>query len=112
MGRLALRSLLAGGQLLGALPFGFLLAQLLAWLPAYRILLVATHDRTHSLPVVMLMHASLSASTLILAHPDLSDAQSLASVLTWAALLWILAGAVVIANRRQRARLSLSGQYG
>ena len=46
----------------GALPFAFLLAQLFAWLPAYRVLIVATHDRTASLPVAMLMHASVSAS--------------------------------------------------
>ena len=84
-----------------ALPFLFLLAQLFAWLPAYRILLVAAHDRTHSLPVVMLMHASLSASTLILAAPRLSDGRSLASVLVWAAVLWVLAGVVMLISRRQ-----------
>jgi membrane protease YdiL (CAAX protease family) len=87
----------------GALPFAFLLAQLFAWLPAYRVLLVAAHDRTASLPVAMLMHASLSASTLILARPGLSDAQSLANVLTWAAVLWVAAGVVVLTNRRQPA---------
>jgi membrane protease YdiL (CAAX protease family) len=92
----------------GTLPFAFLLVQLFAWLPAYRILLVATHDRTQSLPVVMLMHASLSASTLIFAHPGLSDAQTLVSVLTWAVLLWVVAGVVLIANRRHRAVPSLN----
>jgi deazaflavin-dependent oxidoreductase (nitroreductase family) len=90
-----------GDSFSGALPFAFLLAQLFAWLPAYRVLLVAAHDRTASLPVVMLMHASLSASTLILARPNLSDAQSLANLLTWAAVLWVVAGTVVMANRRQ-----------
>ena len=89
-----------------ALPFAFLLAQLFAWLPAYRVLLVATHDRTHSLPVVMLMHASLSASTLILARPGLSDAQSLTNVLTWAAVLWVAAGVVILTNRRHPVRQS------
>jgi membrane protease YdiL (CAAX protease family) len=43
---------------------GFLAFYLLA-LPAYRVLLVAVYDRTGSLPVVMIMHAFLSASTLI-----------------------------------------------
>jgi hypothetical protein len=76
--------------------------QLFAWLPAYRILLVATHD-----VVVMLMHASLSASTLIFAHPGLSDAQELVGVLTWAALLWVVAGVVLIATERHRAQPSL-----
>jgi hypothetical protein len=50
----------------------------------------------------MLMHASLSASAVIFARPGLSDAQSLVNVLTWAALLWVAASAVVIADRRQR----------
>jgi len=95
----------------GALPFGFLLAQLFAWLPAYRILLVATHDRTQSLPVVMLMHASLSAGALIFVRPGLSDAQTLVSVLTWAALLWVAAGVVLIANRRHPARRALPLQH-
>jgi membrane protease YdiL (CAAX protease family) len=89
----------------GALPFAFLLAQLFAWLPAYRILLVAAYDRTASLPVAMLMHASLSASTVILARPGLSDAQSLVNVLSWAALLWVPAGAVVLADRHRSGSL-------
>lgn len=43
---------------------GFLAFYLIA-LPAYRVLLVYVYDRTGNLPVVMLMHAFLSASTLI-----------------------------------------------
>ena len=42
----------------------FLAFYLLA-LPAYRVLLVWVYDRTGSLPVIMLMHAFLSAGTLI-----------------------------------------------
>lgn len=87
-----------------ALPLVFVLVQLFAWLPAYRVLLVATHDRTHSLPVVMLMHASLSASTVILARPGLSDAQSILSILAWGALLWTIAGVVLVASRRHSER--------
>ena len=43
---------------------GFMSFYLLA-LPAYRILLVYVYDRTENLPIIMLMHAFLSASTLI-----------------------------------------------
>jgi uncharacterized protein len=43
---------------------GFIAFYLLA-LPAYRVLLVLVYDRTESLPIIMLMHAFLSASTLI-----------------------------------------------
>jgi membrane protease YdiL (CAAX protease family) len=87
-----------------ALPLVFLLVQLFAWLPAYRVVLVAAHDRTQSLPVVILMHASLSASTVVLARPGLSDAQSILSILTWGVMLWALAGVVLVANRRQSER--------
>ena len=38
-------------------------------LPAYRVLMVWVYDRTASLLVAMLMHASLSASMLILQPP-------------------------------------------
>jgi CAAX protease family protein len=93
-----------------ALPFALLLVQLFGWLPAYRVLLVATHDRTVSLPVVMLMHASLSASRAILATQGLDDAQSFASLLVWAAVLWVAAGAVVLADRRRPARQALPVQ--
>ena len=40
-----------------------------ASLPAYRVLMVWLHDRTKSLPLAMLMHASFSASMLILQPP-------------------------------------------
>ena len=63
--------------------------------------LVATHDRMHTLPVVMVMHASLSASTAILGHPALSGMQSPDECSRVAALLWLAAGVVVIANRRR-----------
>jgi hypothetical protein len=43
---------------------GFLAFYLLA-LPAYRVLLVFAYDQTGNLPVIMLMHTFLSASTLI-----------------------------------------------
>ena len=91
----------------GMLPLVLLLVQLFGWLPAYRVLLVAVHDRIRSLPVVILMHASLSASRLILAQQGLSDAQSLTNLLTWAALLWVAAGVAVLADRRQPAERSL-----
>ncbi|MCU0501586.1 MAG: CPBP family intramembrane metalloprotease [Anaerolineae bacterium] len=54
----------------GALPLAILLAGLFAWLPAYRILMVWVYDRTESLFVVILMHASLVA-TMIITEPPL-----------------------------------------
>ena len=78
----------------GALPTVLLLAQLLAWLPAYRVLMVWVYDHTGSLLVAILMHASLSASKLMLQPANLSDAQSLVSVLVWAGSLWIIVAVV------------------
>lgn len=68
-------------------------------LPAYRVLMVWVYDRTESLLVAMLMHAFLSASTLVL-QPQTTD-----GYLTWnfvlAAALWVIVATVAIANRGQ-----------
>jgi membrane protease YdiL (CAAX protease family) len=86
---------LAGGQwtpyLLGILTF------YLAALPAYRVLLVWVHDRTDSLLVVMLMHASLSASTLIL-QPPLVGKPFVHWNLALAAALCVVIAAIVVAG--------------
>ena len=83
------------------LPLVLLLAQLFAWLPAYRVLMVWVYDRTGSLLVAIVMHASLSASKLVLQPPNLSDAQSLIGLLVWAASLWIVVAGVALAGRGQ-----------
>jgi uncharacterized protein len=57
---------MAGEASLGGFMAGFLAFYFVA-LPAYRVLLVWFHDHTASLLLVMLMHAVLSASTVILA---------------------------------------------
>jgi hypothetical protein len=80
----------------GALPLVLLLVQLFAWLPAYRVLLVRIYDRTGSVLMAALMHASLIATQLVLRPAQLSDAQSLASILVWAGLLWAV---VLIASK-------------
>src|SRR5690606_19097775 len=53
------------GESLAIFVAGFLIFYIGA-LPAYRVLMVWVYDRTGSLLLAMLMHASLSASTLIL----------------------------------------------
>jgi uncharacterized protein len=84
-----------------ALPLTLLLVQLFSWLPAYRVLMVWVHDRTGSLLVVMLMHVSLTATSLILPLPAaLSDMQSFTSLLLSAGAWWLLVAAVAAANRR------------
>jgi membrane protease YdiL (CAAX protease family) len=85
----------SGGQWTTYL-FGILFFYLGA-LPAYRVLMVWVYDRTASLLVAMLMHASLSASTLIL-QPPLTGAPFLTWNLAWTAILWVVVAAVALAN--------------
>lgn len=78
----------------GGLPgFLFPLAFYVASLPAYRVLMVEVYDRTGSLLVAMLMHASLSASTVIL-QPMSTGLPALSWNLILAAVLWIIVAAV------------------
>jgi membrane protease YdiL (CAAX protease family) len=67
------------------------LAFYLAGLTAWRVLLIRLYDRTGSLLLVMLMHASLSASTLIL-QPTVIGPPFAVWNLALAALLWAVVG--------------------
>jgi membrane protease YdiL (CAAX protease family) len=84
-----------------ALPLALLLLQLFSWLPAFRILMVWVYDRTGSLLITMLMHASLSATSIILPPPAMTDLQTVTTILTSAAIWWLLVAAVAVANRRR-----------
>jgi membrane protease YdiL (CAAX protease family) len=81
-----------------ALPLALLLARLFAWLPPYRVLMVWVYDHTESLLVVILMHASLVFSTLALPSMALTGVPLLTWLLVWAAVLWGVVGAVVVAG--------------
>jgi membrane protease YdiL (CAAX protease family) len=97
--------LFSGGDRFGALPLAlFLPVQLFSFLAAYRVLMVWVYDRTGSLFVAMLMHASLTASTLILQPLDVTGMGALTYDLVLAAALWLLIAAVAMANGRQRSR--------
>jgi len=94
----------------GATPLAILLASLFAWLPAYRVLMVWVYDRTESLLLAMLMHASLVASMFILQPLATGEAQ-LTYLLVLAAALWIVVGAVAVANHGHLSRrLPLRGR--
>lgn len=77
---------------------GFLAFYLLA-LPAYRVLLVLVYDRTGSLPVIMIMHAFLSASTLIF-QPSATGEIAFIWNLVLGIVLWIIVATVVATNHR------------
>jgi uncharacterized protein len=99
-----------GASFSGALPLAVLLVKLFSWLPAARVLLVWVHDRTGSLVVPVLMHASISATSMALALPALSAAQSLTSLLASAAAWWVVAAAVAVVSRRHLLQQPLRGQ--
>jgi membrane protease YdiL (CAAX protease family) len=76
-------------------------------LPAYRVLLVWVHDHTNSLLVVMLMHASYSASRMIL-NPVAIAGMALATYdLVSAAVLWVVVAGLALAFRGQLTRQPL-----
>lgn len=61
-------------------------------LPAYRILMVWAFARTNSLPLAMLMHASLTASTTFILASPVDDLQRLVLHLAEAGLCWVAVG--------------------
>jgi membrane protease YdiL (CAAX protease family) len=91
------------GSFSGALPLALLLVKLFSWLPAYRVLMVWMYDRTGSLLVTALMHASMSATSIVLALPPGSAEQSIASLLASASAWWVLVAVITVASRRRPA---------
>ena len=92
------------GDAAGNLSMDLLLPPLffyLAVLPPYRMLMVWIYDRTESLLVTMLMHASLTASTLFILAPDVTGKNLLLYYLILAGLLWTIVAAVIQITRRQ-----------
>ena len=74
---------------------------LVGQLPAFRVLMVWVYDRTGSLPVAMLMHASLTASAFILDPVGVSGATlfvyGFALTLVW----WVIVAALVLVKQSQ-----------
>jgi hypothetical protein len=74
--------------------------------------MVWVFDRTGSLLVAMLMHASLTATSMTL-FGTLSDIQSVISILLSAGVWWVLVAVVALATRgqlwQQPIRASVAG---
>ena len=77
------------------------------YLTAFRILMVWVYDRTESLLLGMLMHASFTASLLILNPLDISGARLQAYSFALAAAVWIVVAAVAWARGRHLSRQQL-----
>ena len=75
-------------------------------LPAYRVLMMWVYDRTGSLLVAMLMHAGLSASTLIL-RPVTTGMPHLTWKVVLAAALWIAVASVAMIGGGRISRRGL-----
>ena len=92
----------ASGTSSGALSLANYLPAVLFYvgsLPAYRVLMVWVYERTaESMLVAMLMHASFSASMLILQPLGLALVPGLTWALVLAASLWVLVGAIAVAQ--------------
>ncbi len=103
-----LQGLWIGGTYAGTVPLGlFLVLNFLsgiAELTAFRILMMWVYDRTESLLIVALMHASLITGTIFLFTPMATGMLGLAYAWSLNAALWLLVGVVVAANHGHLAR--------
>lgn len=68
-------------------------------LPAYRVLLAWVYDQSRSLLVAMLMHASLSASTVFILLPSAKGVSLMVYYLVLSLVMWAAVAAVAAANR-------------
>jgi membrane protease YdiL (CAAX protease family) len=73
-------------------------------LPAFRILMVWVYDQTGSLLVVMLMHASLSASMLILQPIAITGIPFLTYCVGVSVTMWVAVAVVAAVNRGKITR--------
>jgi membrane protease YdiL (CAAX protease family) len=76
----------------------FMPAILFSFLPPYRMLMVWVYDRTESLLVAILMHASLVAFWIISTPVGMVGVPLVTWYLVWAAALWAVVGAVALAQ--------------
>lgn len=91
----------------GLSPLFLLIIRLFFWLPAYRVLMVWVYDRTESLFVTILMHASLDAAMLSFPPASLTGPALVTWILVWSAALWVSVVAVTVLKRTRTARQPL-----
>lgn len=76
----------------GEIPLPLFMAVLLfSFLPPFRVLMTWVYERTESLLVAMLMHASLDAFWLSSTHPGITPISLITWYLVWGAVLWVVA---------------------
>jgi hypothetical protein len=73
-------------------------------LPAFRILMVWVYARTGRLPLAMIMHAGLTAATIIFQSPRIEGVSLIVYDIVSAVSMWAIVGACYLANRREFSR--------
>ena len=84
---------------IGVFPILVLLGRLFAWLPPFRILMVWIYNRTESLLLVILTHASLVFTTTVIVPMTLTGSALLTWIITWGITLWILVIIIALVKR-------------
>jgi membrane protease YdiL (CAAX protease family) len=79
-------------------PALFMAAMLFSWLLPYRVLMVWVYDRTQSLLLAMLMHMPIVVSQYVLNPEAISGEQMFMSLIATGVALWLVVGAVALAN--------------
>ncbi len=91
-------------------PAVYLVAVLFTWLPSYRVLMVCVYDRTESMLVAILMHASLVAFWYILTPLALAGMTLAVFYFVFSAGVWVVVAAVAVGNGGHLARHLLHRQ--
>jgi membrane protease YdiL (CAAX protease family) len=86
------------------------LGDMLGLLPAFRVLMVWVYDRTGSLLVVMLMHAGLTATTIIADAPGMAGAGIVLYDVVSALAMWAVVAVAALALRGKFSRSVPVGQ--
>jgi len=97
----------ASGDSSGALSLPLFLPPLVfyvAVLPVFRVLMVWVYDHTDSLLIAMLMHASLTGSTLFVLKPQATNVALMIYYLVLAAVLWFFVAVVAVAKGGKLSR--------
>jgi membrane protease YdiL (CAAX protease family) len=84
----------------GVIPLMILLGRLFAWLPPFRVFMVWIYNKTGSLLLTILTHASLVFTTTVIVPMTLTGKSLLVWIITWGIVLWVLVILLLFVNRK------------
>lgn len=90
----------------GVLPLLILLGRLFAWLPPFRVFMVWIYNKTGSLLLTVLTHASLVFTTTVIVPMTLTGKSLLLWIITWGIVLWILS-LILFMNHRKISHINI-----